>query len=71
MGFIAAVLLLYMGQEEAFWTMVALMQVGGSGFAFFGEGGEVRGEERRGGREMRQDTVMFRCYWIIFYHQTC
>ena len=28
LGFIAAVLLLYMTEEEAFWTLVALMQVG-------------------------------------------
>lgn len=28
MGFIAAVLLLHMGEEESFWTMVALMKVG-------------------------------------------
>jgi hypothetical protein len=27
MGFIAAVLLLHMGEEESFWTLVALMKV--------------------------------------------
>ncbi len=29
MGFLAAVLLLYMSAEEAFWTLVALLQVRG------------------------------------------
>lgn len=34
MGFLAAVLLLYMSAEEAFWTLVALLQVRGlSAFA--------------------------------------
>lgn len=33
MGFIAAVLLLHMGEEESFWTMVALMKVGAAAAA--------------------------------------
>jgi hypothetical protein len=45
LGFLAAVLLMYMVEEEVFWTLQALMQVGASR----GAGSRARGMRPRGG----------------------